>query len=86
MTLTIGIPKVSRWGKDKIATYKVTDSDGSGGTLDVSQMFSHIDNVIITDLTRAVAVTARWTDDSESITIGSEGTSADVYKVTVIGS
>jgi len=69
MTLTIVLDKVSRWGKDKVATYKVTDSDGSGGSLAVGDFFNHIDNVIINDLTRAVAVTARWTDDSETITM-----------------
>ena len=85
MALTITLERFDRWGKVKVATYKVVDSDASGGTLDVSNLFSHIDNVIVTDITTAVFVSSIWTDDSESITIGAEATSADTLKVTVIG-
>lgn len=85
MALTIELERKDRWGKLKVATYKITDSDGGGGSLAVGDFFNHIDNVIINDITTAAAVTATWTDGSETITIGSEGSAADVYKVTVIG-
>lgn len=86
MALTIVLEKVIQMGGGiKAAYYKVTDSDGSGGTLDVSQMFSHILIVAAVDMTTAIGISTTWTEDSENITIGSEGSAADVYKIMVQG-
>ena len=84
MALTVTFERMDRWGKCKVVTFKAVD-DGSGGILDVSPYLNHIDNVIVTDITTAVFVSSIWTDDSETITIGSEATASDVLKITVIG-
>lgn len=86
MTLTIVLEKVVQLGGGvKKAYYKVTDSDGGGGSLDVSQMFSHLLNVHIQNMVSSTWISGIWTENSETITIGSEGASSDVYKVTVEG-
>jgi len=87
MALTIVKDKgpVQLGGGLKMVTFKVTDSNGGGGSLAVGDWFSHITNVLVANMTRAVTVTARWTEDAESITLGSEGSTNDVYKVTVWG-
>ena len=85
MALTITLEKTDRWGKSRVATYKVVDDNGNGGSLDVSEMFNHIENVVVTCITTSLAVTAKWTEYSEDITIGSESSSGDTYMVTVWG-
>ena len=86
MTLTIELEKVVQLGGGvKKAYYKVTDSDGGGGALDVSGMFSHLLSVHIQNMVSATWISAIWTEDAESITIGSEGGSNDIYKVVVEG-
>lgn len=85
MTLTIEKEKVLQLGGGvKQVIYKVTDSDGSGGTLSVN-FFNHILNVHVQNMVSATWVSAIWTEDAEDITIGSEGASSDKYKVTVWG-
>jgi len=76
---------VPRNGGIKAAYYTITDSDGSGGTFDVSGMFNHLYSVLLTDITTAIYVSTLWSEDSESITIGGEATAGDTYKVTVEG-
>ena len=84
MALTITKERVVQLGGgQKQVTYKVVDSNGDGGTLSAN-FFNHIDNAFLTNITTATWVSLTWTDDSEDITIGSEG-SGDTYKVTVIG-
>jgi len=85
MALTIVLERFDRWGKVKVATFKVTDSDSSGGALDVSGMFSHLLTVNIQNMVSATWISGIWTEDAESITIGAEGASSDVYKVVVEG-
>lgn len=85
MTLTILKERVIQLGGGvKQVTYKVTDSDGSGGNVIVN-FLNHIDNVHVQNMVSATWVSATWTEDAETITIGSEGASSDVYKVTVWG-
>jgi len=85
MTLTIVKERfIQLGGGAKQVTYKVTDSDGSGGTLSAN-FFNHIDNVHIQNMVSATWISAIWTEDTEDITIGGEGASSDVYKVTVTG-
>ena len=86
MALTIVLEKVVQLGGGvKKAYYKVSDSDGGGGTLDVSGMFSHLLTVNIQNMVSATWISGIWTEDAESITIGAEGASSDVYKVVVEG-
>lgn len=86
MTLTVTRDKVICIGGGvKKVYYTISDSDGSGGSLDLSQEFNHILNVELTDITTAIFISTTWTDDSETITIGSEGSSSDTYKLSVEG-
>lgn len=86
MTLTVTRDKIIPLGGGvKKVYYTISDSDGSGGVLDLSEEFNHILNANITDITTAVFVSATWTDDSESIIIGSEGSASDTYKLSVEG-
>jgi len=85
MTLTITLERKDRMGSMKMFIFKVVDSDGSGGTLAVGNYVSHIHNVHLQNMTGTTWTSAIWTDGSEDITIGSEG-SGDTFKVTVWGS
>jgi len=86
MTLTIVKEKtIPLGGGLKQVIFKVTDSDGSGGTLEMSPYLNHIYNAHVQNITTAVFVSAIWTDGDETITIGAESTAADTLKVTVTG-
>jgi len=84
MTLTIQQEfKGSLAGYLKMVIYKITDSDGSGGTVVVPM--NHICFASAVDLTTAVFISTIWTDGSETITVGAEGSAADVIRLIVIG-
>lgn len=85
MALTIVREKTDKVGSMKVVVFKITDSNGGGGTLEMSPYLSHILNVHVQNMISATWISAIWTDDDETITIGAEGTSSDVYKVTVWG-
>jgi len=53
-------------GGVRMIIYRAVD-DGSGGTILAG--VNHIITASVTDLTRAVWVSATWTEDSETITI-----------------
>ena len=86
MALTITLERKERIGALKMYIFKVVDSDGSGGDIEMSPYLNHIFWADVHDITTAVYVSAIWTDDDETITIGSEATAADTFKVIVIGS
>ncbi len=86
MALTVVLERKERVGSLKLYTFKVTDSDGSGGTVELSSYLNHIFWADAHDITTAVYVSALWTDGDETVTIGSEATAADVLKLIVIGS
>ena len=84
MTLTVTtVLNLPLGGGARMIIYRAVDSDGSGGT--VLAGVNHIDWAKISDLTTAVDVLTSWTEDSETITIGSQATSADVLMLLVIG-
>jgi len=87
MALTIVKDKgpVPQGGGLKMVIWKVTDSNGGGGSLAVGDFFSHITNVHVQNMVSATWISGIWTEDSETITIGAEGASSNVYKVTVWG-
>ena len=85
LTIVKDFGPVPSGGGLKKVVFKVTDSNGGGGSLAVGSFFSHITNVHIQNMVSATWISAIWTEDSETITIGSEGTTSDIYKVTVWG-
>jgi len=85
MTLTITFEKqVAIGGGLRMLVFKLVQSGASGGDLAVGNWLNHIDQVVVTNLS-GTWVSAAWTDGSETITIGNEGSDEDVMKVTVIG-
>lgn len=85
MALTIVREKTEKVGSLKMVVFKITDSNGGGGTLEMSSYMSHIVNAHVQCISNATWISAVWTDDDETITIGAEGTTNDIYKVTVWG-
>lgn len=83
MTLSIKQEyKGSLAGMLKIVIYKITDSNGAGGTLVAA--VNHICWANALDITDGDNVTVAWTDDSESITLGASGT-GHIVRVIVVG-
>jgi hypothetical protein len=74
--------KGSLAGMLKVIIYKITDSDGSGGTLQAA--VNHISWANAIDITDGDYVTAAWTNDSETITLGASGT-GHIVRVIVVG-
>ena len=84
MTLSIQQEyKGSLAGMLKIIIYKITDSDGTGGTIVVP--LNHICWAGATNLTTAAFRSTLWTNESETLTIGAEGSAADVIRLVVLG-
>ena len=75
--------KGSLAGLLKVIIYKITDSSGDGGV--VNAAVNHICWVGATNLSRAVFMSTIWTDDSEAITLGAEGSAGDVIRLIVLG-
>jgi len=85
MTLTITFDKqIALGGGLRMLFFTLVQSGASGGDLAVGSWISHINQVVVTNLS-GTWVSAAWTDGSETITIGNEGSTTDVMKVTVIG-
>ena len=83
MTLSITQEyKGSLAGMLKVIIYKVTDSDGTGGELVAS--VNHLSWVNAIDVTDGDNVTAAWTEDSETITLGASGAGHSI-RIMVIG-
>lgn len=73
--------KGSLTGMLKIIIYKITDTGGSGGT--VQAAINHICWANAIDLD-GDNVTASWTDDSETITLGNSG-AGHIVRLLVVG-
>jgi len=74
--------KGSLAGMLKIIVYKVTDSDGTGGTLVAG--VNHLCWANALDISDGDNVTAAWSEDDETITLGASGTGHSI-RVLVIG-
>jgi hypothetical protein len=74
--------KGSLAGLLKVVIYKITDTGGTGGTVDIS--VNHICWANAVDVTDGDNVTAAWTEDSETITLGASGAGHTV-RLIVLG-
>jgi len=86
MALTVTFKElIPLGGGMKILFLSVSDSDGTGGTIDVGNWFSTIFYAHTNDITTAVQPKTTWTDESETLTVNTSGSAADIYKVIVFG-
>jgi len=81
------LQRIERWGSLKAVFFSIVDSDGSGGTVELSPYLRHIFFSKANDITTAASITAIRSSgiDDETITIGSEATGGDTIELMVIG-
>jgi len=86
MAITITFEKIVAIGGGlKEVYFKVVQSGSTGGSLAVGNWLNHIYWADVHNITTAIFVSALWTDGSETITIGDEGSTGDTMKVRVVG-
>lgn len=84
MTLTVTEVERSRVANRKKVVLSISDSDGSGGDVDTG--LTHITDYDIKNTTLADREpTLTVSSGSGTVTIGSEGSTDDVYLLTVYG-